>query len=79
MNNLLKSWLISVTFAAVPLNVNSNNFENIQNNLKNQTNVELFDALKVMNDKEIVSSYVDPKIITDAMLSYFDEEVKIFK
>ena len=79
MNNLLKSWLISVTFAAVPLNVNSNNFENIQNNLKNQTNVELFDALKVMNDKEIMSSYVDPKIITDAMLSYFDEEVKIFK
>jgi hypothetical protein len=57
----------------------ANNFENNQNNLKNQTNYQLSKTLDFQDDKEIVSSYVEPRIITNAILDYFDEEVKMYK
>ncbi len=79
MRDLLKTWVISLTFATMPLNIEANNFGNSQNDLKNQTNMQLSSALNHQDDKEILSSYVDPKIITRAILDYFDEEVKMYK
>ncbi|MBR7037286.1 hypothetical protein IKI14_05605 [bacterium] len=57
----------------------ANNFENNQNDLKNQTNYQILKTLDFQDDKEVVSSYVEPRIITNAILDYFDEEVKMYK
>lgn len=61
------------------LSSSANNFENNQNDLKNQTNFQLSKTLNFQDDKEIVSLYVEPQIITKAILDYFDEEVKLYK
>lgn len=68
--------MISMMFANVPLNVSADSFEN---DLLNNTNFELSNTLNYQDDKEILSSYVDSRIITKAIFDYFDEEVKKYK
>ena len=79
MKDLLKAWVISVTFATMPLNVEANDFGNGYKDFQNQTNVQLSNALNSQDDKEILSFYVDFRIIIKAILDYFDEEVKMYK
>ena len=78
MKNFVKTWVVSLMLWVSSLS-SANNFENNQNNLKNQTNYQLSKTLDFQDDKEIVSSYVEPRIITNAILDYFDEEVKMYK
>jgi hypothetical protein len=70
----------------MPLNVNGNSFDNYNKNLKNnEINTSLFENLKktepsLIADKECINVIiVDPKVIDDAVMNYFDEEVKMFK
>jgi len=86
MRNSIKTWIISATFAAMPLNINGNGFENYNKNLKNdEINTSLFENLKstepslIWNKEYINVVTVDPKIIDNAVMSYFNEEVKMFK
>lgn len=85
MRNAIKTWIISATFATMPLNTSGNNFENFNKNLKNEEiNTSLFENLKKSNsiiwNKECINVVtVDPKIIDNAVMNYFDEEVKMFK
>jgi len=86
MRDSIKTWIISATFATMPLNINGNSFENYNKNLKNEEiNTSLFENLKRINpepiwNKECIDiEVVNPKIINDAVMSYFDEEVKMFK
>lgn len=86
MKNSIKAWIISATFATMPLNVNGNSFENYNKNLRiDEINTSLFENLKktepsLIADKECINVIiVDPKVIDDAVMNYFDEEVKIFK
>ena len=65
--------------AAIPLNVDANSFDNNKNDLTNQTNIELSTVLANRDKTEVVNIYVDPKVVTKAMLDYFDEEVKMYK
>ena len=86
MKNSIKTWIISATFATMPLNVNGNSFENYNKNLRiDEINTSLFENLKktepsLIADKECINVIiVDPKVIDDAVMNYFDEEVKMFK
>ena len=86
MRNSIKTWIISATFATMPLNINGNSFENYDKNLKNEEiNTSLFENLNKSNfdiiwDKESINVVtVDPKVIDNAVMNYFDEELKMFK
>ena len=84
MRNSIKTWIISATFATMPLNIGGNNFENYNKNLRNEEiNTSLFENLNRSNsiiwNKECIEVIVDPKVIDNAVMSYFDEEVKMFK
>ena len=85
MINSIKTWIISATFATMPLNISGNNFENYNKNLKNEEiNTSLFENLKrsssIIWNKECINIVtVNPKVIDNAVMSYFDEEVKMFK
>ena len=63
----------------MPLNLRANNFDKTQDTLKNQTNTELITALADTNKVESLKFSVSPRIITKAVLDYFDEEVEIYK
>ena len=79
MRNSVKAWIISTAIATMPLNVNGNGFGNSQDNLKNQVNTELSTTLSKANSLESMKLSIPPKVITKAMLDYFDEEVKMYK
>lgn len=74
MKNSLKAWVISVAIASMPLNVNAHNFGS---DLKKQTKDEI--SIVLWEKKESMSLYIPPKVMTKAMLDYFDEEVKMYK
>ena len=79
MRNSIKTWIIWATFATMPLNISGNGFENHNKNLKNEEiNISLFENLKRSNciiwNKECIDVVVvDPKIIDNAVMNYFDE------
>lgn len=75
MKNSIKAWVIWLTMAAMPLSVSSDNIK--QNDLKNQTNIDLSTALQ--NNSESTILYISPQVMTQATLDYFDEEVKLYK
>ena len=79
MRNPIKTWIISATFVAIPLNVNANVFENNQKDLESQTNKELSIVLNNSDSNEVVNLYIPPRVIVKAMMDYFDEEVKKYK
>lgn len=79
MKSSIKAWIVWTTFAFMPMDVNANNFDKTQDTLKNQTNIELTTALTDTNKVESLRFSVSPKIITKAVLDYFDEEVEIYK
>ena len=86
MRNSIKTWKISAVFATMPLNINGNSFEKYNKNLKNnEISTSLFENLKstepslIWNKEYINVIAVDPKIIDNAVMSYFNEEVKMFK
>jgi len=85
MRDSIKTWIISATFATMPLNINGNSFDNYNKNLKNEEiNTSLFENLKRSNciiwNRECIDAVsVDPKVIDNAVMNYFDEEVKMFK
>jgi len=74
MKNSLKAWVISAAIASMPLNVNAHNFGS---DLKNQTKEEI--SIVLWEKEESMSLYIPPKVMTKAMLDYFDEEVKVYK
>ena len=74
MNNSIKAWIISVAIATMPLNVKANNSGR---DFENQIKTELFTTLWDKN--ETADLYISPKVVTNAVLNYFDEEVKRFK
>jgi hypothetical protein len=84
MKNSIKTPLISVIFATMPLNSNAE-FCNHKNDCVNSINTSLFENLNhnsiVLNDdnERINLVSVNSKIVVDAVLNYFDEDVKIFK
>ena len=85
MRNLIKTWIIWATFATMPLNINGNSSKNYNKNLKNEgVKTSLFENLNneenLVFDRECINYIkIDSKIITDAVMNYFDEEVKKFK
>ena len=86
MKNSLKAWIISTAFATIPLNISGNNFENSNKNLRNEEiNTSLFENLNnsnpniIWNQESINIVNVNPQIINNAVMQYFDKEVKMFK
>ena len=63
----------------MPLNVDGNSFGKNQDVIENHTNTELSTALNSENSKKMVEICVEPRIISKAILDYFDEEVKLYK
>ncbi len=88
MKNFVKSATIWAGFAFMPLNVNANNFDNNQNGMKENVKSELlenFNNTKSSNktlqwnleNRNLES--VNPKLVIDAALDYFKEDVKAYK
>ncbi len=82
MKNLIKSWVIWVTFGLSPLSTSANNFGNKW--AQKDINTELFINLNNNSDSsenvgQLNVIWVEPKIIIDAVLNYFDEDVKMYK
>lgn len=77
MSNWLKTWVIPLMLAGMPLKADANGFGSNRNGF--QTKIELSNALNYQGGKEIVGSYISPKIITEAIFDYFDKEVKLYK
>jgi len=72
----------------MPLNVNANNFLINKELSKNNTEISLYDNLnsdsfvKVNSEwttETLKMQWIDYRIVTNAALSYFDDEVKMFK
>lgn len=84
MKSSIKLPLISVAFATMPLNSDVK-FCNHKNDCENSINTSLFENLNhnsiVLNDdnERINLVSVNSKIVVDAVLNYFDEDVKVFK
>ena len=76
MANFVEKWVVSLMFAVSPLSSSADIFEI---DLKNQTNSQLSETLNFQDDREVVGSYIDSKIIAKSVLDYFDEEVKAYK
>ena len=76
MRNLLKAWIISLVMS---LDMDGNSFCKNQYMIENKINTELSTALNSASGKEMVEICIDPKIISKAILDYFDEEVKLYK
>lgn len=79
MRNSIKTWIISATFATMPMNVSASVFEKDQNDLKNETNIELLTVLNDSDSIESINLYIPSKLVVKAILDYFDEEVEIYK
>lgn len=79
MRNSIKTWIISATFATMPINMSADVFEKNQNDLENQINAELSVALNNSDSNEVTNLYIPPRLVVKAMLDYFDEEVKKYK
>ena len=79
MKNSIKAWIISAAFASVPLNMNADDFGKDQDILKGKTDIELFTTLKDSNRRESIDLKIPTSVVVDAMLNYFDEEVKSYK
>lgn len=78
MRNSIKTWIIWAAIASMPLNTEAHHFDN-KNDLKNQTNIELSTVFESWEDKELLSLWIPPVVIVNAVLNYFDEEVKKYK
>ena len=84
MKSSVKVPLISAMFATMPLNSNAE-FSNHRNDCVNSVNTSLFenlsnDSIALVSKKENINLVkVNPRIIIDAVLNYFDEDVKMFK
>ncbi len=77
MKNSIKNWLIWTIIWLTPLSSSANNEISNSDFLINNTQIEL--ATAIDSDKEFLTQSIDPKIITNAALRYFDEEVKAYK
>ncbi len=82
MKNLIKSWVIWVTFWMTPLSASANNFDNKW--LQKDINTELFMNLDNTADsseniKQLNAVRIEPRVVVNAVLDYFDEEVKKYK
>lgn len=64
---------------AAPLSVSADNFNGNQKAITERTLSNLFSTMKSKDNLNILSYWVDARIITNAALSYFDEEVKLYK
>ena len=84
MKSSIKAPLISLAFATMPLNSNAEIY-NQRNDCANRINTSLFENLSkdsVLldgNSEKIELVNVNSRIIVDAVLNYFDEDVKMFK
>ena len=91
MKDIVKVWIISGVMSVAPLSASDSSLSN-QNNIEEKIASEIgsvinnFDIVGV-NDKEIkdqngnintISYWINARIVTDAALSYFDEEVRLY-
>lgn len=88
MKDFVKSATIWAGFAFIPLNINANNFGNSQNEMKQGVKSELFENLDNSKSNIIILQWnlenrnlesVDSKLIVDAVLNYFKDDVKAYK
>ena len=88
MKNFLKSVAVWVGLTFMPLNVNANNFGSSQNDMKQGVKSELFENFNNSKSGDIILQWdseninlesVDPKLVVDATLDYFKEDVKAYK
>lgn len=79
MRNFIRAWIISTAISTIPLNVDGNSFGKNQDMIEKQTNTKLSMALNSENGKKMVEICIEPRIISKAILDYFDEEVKLYK
>lgn len=91
MKDIVKVWIISGVMSVAPLSASDSSLSN-QNNIEEKIASEIgsvinnFDIVGV-DDKEIkdqngnintISYWINARIVTDAALSYFDEEVRLY-
>ena len=88
MNNMIKSSVMWVAFATMSLNSGADNFiinkekvtDNIEISLYDNLGSNIFSKEKSKWSMETLKlQWVDHRIVTNAALSYFEEEVKMFK
>ena len=88
MKNFVKSATIWAWFAFMPLNINANNFGSSQKEVKQGVKSELFENFNNSKSSDIILQWdleninlesVDPKLVVDATLDYFKEEVRAYK
>lgn len=86
MKTIVKSGVIGVTFGVIPLKSSADRLDNQW--CRNDINTELFknldrDSFDVITENEWLERInvvtVKPKIVIDAVMNYFDEDVKMFK
>ena len=81
MKNLVKSSLIWVTFGVAPLSSSANIFDSKW--LQKDINTELFMNLGNGTDSseniKLNAVRIEPRVVVNAVLDYFDEEVKKYK
>lgn len=77
MSKIINSILVSVALGMAPLS-SANSIENSSESCKNGTRIELSDALEFNNVRESVV-VIDSGTVVNAILNYFDVDVKKFK
>ena len=77
MKNLIKTWIVSAALAASSLSASANDFPKTSDTI-NITKSNLSNALNVRWWDESMRYNIDARVFTDAALSYFDEEVRLY-
>lgn len=75
MKNFVKNTLVSVALWGMSLLSNADNSFNNQKNLNEQTRAEI--SMTLNQEKENIK--ITPKVMTNAVINYFDEEVGAYK
>ena len=88
MKNFVKSATIWAGFAFMPLNISANNFGSSQKEVKQGVKSELFENFDNSKSDGIILQWnledkdfepVNPKLVVNATLDYFKEDVKAYK
>ena len=88
MKNFVKSATIWVGFAFMPLNISANNFGSSQKEVKQGVKSELFENFNNSESNAVILQWnmedrnlesVDSKLVINATLDYFKEDVRAYK
>ena len=78
MKNIIATWVIWATLIANPLSTDESDFIKHEKTIEEWIKSNISTTLKSVDSNEIMSLWINARVVTNAALSYFDEEVRLY-